>query len=45
MAQFTLAKTERKNMLEAPKAEVISPQPGSGKKLFQHAEPPEGEAA
>jgi len=45
MAQLTLAKTKRKKALEAPKEEVIPPQPGSGKKLFQHADEPEGAAA
>ncbi len=45
MAQLTLAKTERKKALEAPKEEVAPPQPGSGKKLFQHADEAKGEAA
>jgi recombination protein RecT len=45
MAQFTLARTERKKALEVPKADVPPPQPGSGKKLFAHADKSEGAAA
>jgi recombination protein RecT len=43
MAQITLARTERKKALEAPKAEVVPPQPG--KKLFEKPSEPEGVAA
>ena len=38
MAQFTLARTERKKALEAPKTEATPPQPGGGKRLFQHTD-------